>query len=176
MLSGRPGTFLLPGVYYSPGKRFKTTAAILAVVLRLLSYNTCRGNQLLRTNNCSWLLHLPGTIVLAGSKSRRRILLTGEAPFCRCSNWILLFTLAGESWLFPTLLPGGQKFCKITILYSLNLDWLRNTFFPNHLKYQYVWLCKNFLYFVFILAKKLRFNQGWALRSFPFGTLRSFTF
>ena len=54
------------------------------MVQLLLSYNTCRGIQLLRPNNCSWLLHLPGTIALAGSKSRGRILLTGETLFRRC--------------------------------------------------------------------------------------------
>ena len=37
------------------------------------------------------LLHLPGKIVLAGSKSRGRLLLTGEAHFHRCSKLNLAF-------------------------------------------------------------------------------------
>ena len=55
----------------------------MAVVQLLLSYNTCRGFQLLQPNNCSWLLHLLETIELAGSKS----LGEGsywEAPFRWC--------------------------------------------------------------------------------------------
>ena len=60
-LSVRPGTVLFPGAYYSPGIRFKTTAAILAVGQRILSYDTCWGIQLLGSGNLSWLLHLPGT-------------------------------------------------------------------------------------------------------------------
>ena len=59
--SVRPGTVLFPGAYYSPGIRFKTTAAILAVGQRLLSFNTYCGNQLLWSGNFPWLLHLPGT-------------------------------------------------------------------------------------------------------------------
>ena len=66
MLSVRPGTVLFPGAYYSPGIRFKTTAAILAVGQSLLSYNTYRGIQQLRPNNCSLLLHLLGKFALAG--------------------------------------------------------------------------------------------------------------
>ena len=76
---GRPGTFLLPGADFSPGIRFKTAAVILAAVQRLLSYNPCRGFQLLRSEIFSWLFHLPGIIELAGSKSRGMLLLTGEA-------------------------------------------------------------------------------------------------
>ena len=89
-LSGRPGTFLLPGADYSAGIRFKTTAAILAVVQRLLSYNTCWGFQLLPSDSF-WLLHLPGNIELAGRKSRRRILLTRATPFRRCYKPNLTF-------------------------------------------------------------------------------------
>ena len=111
----RPGTFLLHGADYSLGIRFKMTAAILAVVQHLLSYNTCRRFLLLRSDSFSWLLHLPGNIVLAGSKSRGIVLLTRETHFCRCYqpnptfdtcqgiffagviNWILTVTLAVES-------------------------------------------------------------------------------
>ena len=82
--SVRPGTIRFPGVYFWPGIRFKTTAVILAVVQLLLSCNTCRGILLLRPNNCSWPLHLPGKFALAGSKSQGRILLTGETLFRRC--------------------------------------------------------------------------------------------
>ena len=97
--------FLLPRAYYSPGIRFKTTLAILAVVQCLLSYNTCRGFLLLRSDIFSWLLHLPGNIELAGSKSQGMPVLTGEAHFRHCYsiNRILLFTLAREfyfRWCF----------------------------------------------------------------------------
>ena len=53
--------------------------------------NTCQGFQLLRWGNFSWLLHLPGKIALAGSKSWGLILLTREAPLCRCSKLNLAF-------------------------------------------------------------------------------------
>ena len=99
-LSGRPGTFLLPGADYSPGIRFKTTAAILAVVQRLLSYNTCRGFQLLRSDNFSWLLHLPGNIELVDSKSRGMLLMTGKIHLIK--SWTDYSTvLAAEEKLSP---------------------------------------------------------------------------
>ena len=61
-----------------------TTVAILAVGQRILSYNNCRGIQLLQSGNFSWLLHLPRKIELAGSSSPGHFLLTGEAQFRRC--------------------------------------------------------------------------------------------
>ena len=73
-----PGTFLLPGDDYSPPTRFKTTAAILAVVQRLLSCNTCRRYLILLSDSFFLLLHLPGNIELAGSKSRGMLLLTSD--------------------------------------------------------------------------------------------------
>ena len=82
-----------PGADYSLRIRFKTTVAILAVVQRLLSYNTCCGFQLLRSDSFSWLLHLPGNIEFAGSKSRGRILQTGETHFRRCFKPNLYFFL-----------------------------------------------------------------------------------
>ena len=78
MLSVRPGTFLLPGPDYTPHIKFKTAAAILAVGQRLLCYNTCRIFLILRSDNCSRLLHLPSPIVLAASKSRGMLLYTGR--------------------------------------------------------------------------------------------------
>ena len=108
MLSVRPGTVLFPGVYYSPGIRFKTTAVILAVVLRLLSYNTCRGKQLLRPNSCSWLLHLPGTAPTDRGSSFSPVLSTesyfshlpGNFRIFYC-NWEgLLVTKSEKSLLF----------------------------------------------------------------------------
>ena len=63
--------FSSPGADYPPQIIFKTAAPILAVGQRLLSYNTCRRFLILRSDNFSWLLHLPGLIVLAGSKNRR---------------------------------------------------------------------------------------------------------
>ena len=72
----------------SPGIRFKTIVAILAVVQCLPS----RGFQLLRSDSFSWLLHLPGNIELAGIESRGMILLAREF-----SN--LLLVLIGESQL-----------------------------------------------------------------------------
>ena len=63
-----PGIFLLSGADYSLQIRFKTAAAIRAVVQRLLSYNTCRGFLILRSNNSSKLLHLPGLIELTAAQ------------------------------------------------------------------------------------------------------------
>ena len=79
------------GRFSSPGIKFKTAAVILAVVHRLLSYNTSRGFQLLWSDIFSWLLHLPVTIELDSSKSRRMLLLTGEAHFRRCYKPNLTF-------------------------------------------------------------------------------------
>ena len=79
---GRPGTFLLPGADFSPGGsdlKLQRWSWLLYSVQRLLSYNTCRGFQLLRSEIFSWLFHLPGNIELAGSKSRGMLMLTGEA-------------------------------------------------------------------------------------------------
>ena len=64
--------------YYAPEIRFKTAAMILAVEQHLLSYNTCRVFLILRFDNCSWILHLPGLIELTGSKSREMLQLAGE--------------------------------------------------------------------------------------------------
>ena len=88
---GRFSSPVLNSAKYSPGNRLKTTAAILTGVQLLLSYNTCRGIQLLQWCNFSWLLHLRGNIELAGSKSRGRIIMTGEAPFHRCYKLNLTF-------------------------------------------------------------------------------------
>ena len=92
-LSGWPGTFLLPGADYSPGSDLNSTAAILAVVQHLLSYNTCRRFQLLRSKNSFWLLHLSGIFALAGSKSRGMLLLTGNLIFASVINQFILLTL-----------------------------------------------------------------------------------
>ena len=59
---------------------------------RLLSYNTCYGFQILRSDNFSWLLHLSGTIELEGSKSRGIVLLAGEF-----SNLVLLLTRSSRN-------------------------------------------------------------------------------
>ena len=95
---GSLGTFLLPRADYSLWIRFKITAAILASL-------TCQRFLILRSDSFYWLLHLPGNIELAGSKSRGKLLLTGETPFRWCLNRILLLllTLAGE-FLNPLLL------------------------------------------------------------------------
>ena len=88
--------------------KFKTAGAILAVVQRLLSYNTCLGIQLLVSDIFSWLLHLLGTIELVGSKSRGMLLLTGQAHFCRCYtvNQILLWHLPGNFRIFYCYCQG----------------------------------------------------------------------
>ena len=43
-----------------------TAAAILVIEQRLLSYNICHEFLILRSDNFSRLLHLPGLIVLVG--------------------------------------------------------------------------------------------------------------
>ena len=48
---------------------------------------------ILRSNNFSWLLHLPDPIVLADSKSRGMLLLTGESHFLRCYKLSLSFDI-----------------------------------------------------------------------------------
>ena len=49
---------------------------------------------------------LEGEICVGGSKSRGRLLLTGESHFCRCYKQIFLLTLAGESSNCLQLLIG----------------------------------------------------------------------
>ena len=87
------GLFSSPGAEYTPGIRFKTAAAILAVGQRLLSYIACRGFMILQWDNSSRLLHLQGLIVLADSKSRGMLLLTGESHFLRCYKLSLSFDI-----------------------------------------------------------------------------------
>ena len=65
-----PQIFLLPGADYATQIRSKTAAAILAARQRLLSYVTCCGFLILRSEITSWLLHWLATIELAGSKAR----------------------------------------------------------------------------------------------------------
>ena len=130
--------FSSPGLTAHRGIKFKTTAAILAVVLYsvqcLLSYNTCQGIQLLQSDRFSWLLHLPGTIELAGSKSRGSSYWPGKFILASVVNWIFLLTLAGESLLFPVYTVAIK--CGITFLS------------PNFVKFGYVmksWKIKNFV-------------------------------
>ena len=80
----RLGNFLLPRAdYYSPQIIFNTVAAILAVGQPFLSYNTSHGFPILRSDNSSRLLHFPGLIVLAGSKSREMLVLAGDFLSCK---------------------------------------------------------------------------------------------
>ena len=74
-----PGTFLLPGADCVPQIRFKTAAAILAVVKRLVIYNLPQIPDLaVRELLLAVLLHLPALIVLAGSKCRGMLLLAAD--------------------------------------------------------------------------------------------------
>ena len=70
------------------------TAAILAVKQRLLNYNTCRRFLILRSVNSSRLLHLPELIVLADSKSRGMLVLTGD--FLSCNQLVGVLYLRGK--------------------------------------------------------------------------------
>ena len=66
---------------------------------RLLSNNTCHGFQLLRSDSCSWLLHLLGNVELAGSKSQGSLLLAGKSHFSLCYKLHLtLYTCWGISF------------------------------------------------------------------------------
>ena len=116
-LSGWPGTFLLPGADYSPGSDLNSTAAIMAVVQHLLSYNTCRRFQLLRSKNSFWLLHLSGIFALAGSKSRGMLLLTGNLIFASVINQFILLTLAGKFSNLLLLLTGA--FTVVSLLFRV---------------------------------------------------------
>ena len=64
------------------------------VVQRLLSNKTCRGFLILWSDNSSRLLHLPGLIVLAGSKSRGMLVLAGD--FLSCKQLIAVLYLLGK--------------------------------------------------------------------------------
>ena len=66
-LSVRPGIFLPPEADRRSYLKL-LRQSWLYIEQRLLSYNTCRGFLILRLDNSSRLLHLPGLIVLAGSK------------------------------------------------------------------------------------------------------------
>ena len=105
---------LFPGADHSPKIRFKTIAVILAVVQRLLSYNNCRGIQLLRSGNFSWLLHLPGKTEMAGSISRG--LRPGKLIFASVINRILLLTLAGDFSNLLLQLRGASNNKKLNII------------------------------------------------------------
>ena len=48
---------------------------------------------ILRSDNFSWLLHLPDPIVLADSENRGMLLLTGESHFLRCYKLSLSFDI-----------------------------------------------------------------------------------
>ena len=93
-LSVLPRNLLILGAEYAPQIIFKTAAAILVVVQRLLSYKTCRGFLILWLDNSSRLLHLPGLIVLAGSKSRGMLVLAGD--FLSCKQLIAVLYLLGK--------------------------------------------------------------------------------
>ena len=88
------GPFSSPGAEYTPGIRFKTAAAILAVGQRLLSYIACRGFMILQWDNSSRLLHLQGLIVLADSKSRGMLVLAGD--FLSCKLLLRVLYLPGK--------------------------------------------------------------------------------
>ena len=103
---------------YSLQIRFKNTAAILAVVQRLLSNISCRRLLILHSDNSSWLLHLPGHLVLA---ARECFYWPEKLIFAGVINRILLLTLAGELSNLLLLLTGGfqlQKDFNLTCLYE----------------------------------------------------------
>ena len=93
-LSNTAVTFLLPGADYSPGIRFKATAAILAVGQRLLSYNTITP----RIFDPAVGPSAPGYYTFWGTFSWRAVKAgcPGNLIFASVINWILLLTLAGE--------------------------------------------------------------------------------
>ena len=99
------------GRFSSPGwelteDQLKNYSGDPAEVLRLLSYNTCLGFQLLQSDRGSWLLHLPGNIELAGSKSWGMLLLTREAHFRPCYKPNLSFDTCREIFESFTALTG----------------------------------------------------------------------
>ena len=85
-LSVRPQIFLLRRACSALQIRFKTTAANLARwnnAFLVLSYNICCRLLIKRSENFSWQLHLPATILLAGSKNWGLLLLVGYFLSCK---------------------------------------------------------------------------------------------
>ena len=124
MLSVRPGLFLLPGAEFTPQIIYKNSAAILAVVIRLLRYNTCRRFLILRSNNFSLLMQMPGPIELAGSKSRGRFLLAGEFSNLLPCYWprhckdVILICICMKKWQIVTFLCRKVTNCYLFLLNS----------------------------------------------------------
>ena len=88
----------------------------MAVRQRFLSNNTCRGFLILRTESCSWLLHLPGNIELAGSKSR----LAGEYHFRRCNKLNLTFAICRR--IFESFTGTDRGSSKINLYKKMQID------------------------------------------------------
>ena len=139
-LGVRPGIFLLPGADYSPQIIFKTAAAILAVPQRLLSFNTCRGFLILRSDNSYRLLHLPGNCFFIKSMLSHSL---GNLIFAGVMNWILILTLAGEFSIFPVTEGVRTLYKKKWILLFQIQKWKIVTFS--------YWKVKNCYFFVFNL-------------------------
>ena len=121
---------------------------------------------ILRSNNFSWLLHLPDPIVLADSKSRGMLLLTGESHFLRCYKLSLSFDIfCGIFESFTILLTTdhwpGLCLNKMWILLFRMKKWQIITFS--------YWKVTNRNFFVIKSDKSLRFQiEKWQIVTFSY--------
>ena len=79
---------LFPGAKNSPGFRLKTTVAILAVVL---SYNTCRGFHLLRSDSSPGYCTCRGTLIWRAVKAKEWSYGPGKLIFAGVINLLANF-------------------------------------------------------------------------------------
>ena len=115
---------------------------------------------ILRSDNFSWLLHLPDSIVLADSKSRGMLLLTGESHFLRCYKLSLSFDIfCGIFESFTILLTRTLFKQDVNLTFSYEK-------ITNHYLY---WKVTNRYFFVIKSDKSLRFQiEKWQIVTFSY--------